>query len=280
MGLYDRDYSRDAEPGFNLAAPTTAVMQLLAATIAVYVAQLLFETSTEWICLFSDWWKRPWEAYRLVTYGFAHDPNDIKHIVFNMFGLVFFGKYIEQRYGRSQFLIFYLGAVIFAGLVWSLVAMATNSPGVVIGASGAITAIFVVFALCYPHVQVLFMFVIPMPAWVLAMAMVAMDAFGALSRSEGSNVAYVAHLAGAMFGLYYYRMGSQHAAGLASRLGGVRLKRGPKLRVHEPEEEEDDLTQKVDAILEKIQAQGQDSLTWSERRLLQKASKKAQEKRR
>jgi membrane associated rhomboid family serine protease len=280
MGLYDRDYSRESEPGYSLSAPTTAVMQLLVATIAVYIAQQLFQASTGWIQLFWDWWKRPWEAYRLVTYGFAHDPEDIKHIVFNMLGLVFFGKYLEQRYGRSQFLIFYLGAIIFAGLVWSLIAAATNSPGVVIGASGAITAIFVVFALNYPHVQVLVMFVLPTPAWVLALVMVASDMFGALNRDNGSNVAYVAHLAGALFGLYYYKMGSQHATGLASRLGGVRLKRGPKLRVHEPEEEEDNLTQKVDAILEKIQAQGQDSLTWSERRLLQKASKKAQEKRR
>jgi membrane associated rhomboid family serine protease len=280
MGIYDRDYSREPESGYSLSAPTTATIQLLVATIAVYLVQLLFESSTGWIQLFWDWWKRPWEAYRLLTYGFAHDPGDIKHIVFNMLGLVFFGKYIEQRYGRAQFLIFYVGAVIFAGLVWSLVSTLSGHPGVVIGASGAIAAIFVLFALNYPHVQVLFMFVIPMPAWVLALLLVGSDIMGAMSRDPENNVAYVAHLAGAVFGLYYHRMGSEHAAGLATRLSGVSMKRRPKLRVHEPDEEEDDLTQKVDAILEKIQAQGQDSLTWSERRLLQRASKKAQEKRR
>jgi membrane associated rhomboid family serine protease len=278
MGLYDREYSRGPEPGFHVSTPTTATMQLLVLTIGVYVAQQLFESATEWLMLPYDWWRRPWEAYRLVTYGFAHAPNSVEHIVFNMIGLVFFGKFIEQRYGRTQFFVFYLGAIIFSGLVWSLMSTASGIPSVVIGASGAIAAIFVVFALNYPHMQVLFMFLFPMPAWVLALLMVAGDAMGALSRS--GNVAFTAHLAGALFGLYYYRIGSQQAAGLAGWLSGVSLKRRPKLRVHEPDEaEEDDLTARVDAILEKIQREGQDSLTWNERRILQKASRKAQERR-
>ena len=196
-----------------------------------------------------------------------------------MIGLVFFGKYIEQRYGRTQFFIFYIGAIVFSGLAWSLIDTAAGGGGKVIGASGAISAIFVVFALNYPHVQVLFMFVIPMPAWVLALLLVGSDVIGAVSRNPENNVAYVAHLAGALFGLYYYQIGSQQAAGLADRLSGVSLKRRPKLRVHEPDQdEEDELSAKVDAILDKIQREGQDSLTWNERRILQKASRKAQEK--
>ena len=70
-----------------------------------------------------------------------------------------------------------------------------------------------------------------------------------------------------------------HAAALEGKFGGLSLKRRPKLRVHEPDAEEDELSAKVDAILEKIQREGQDSLTWNERRVLQKASKKAQQKR-
>jgi hypothetical protein len=57
----------------------------------------------------------------------------------------------------------------------------------------------------------------------------------------------------------------------------------PRLRVHAPndesENENDELGDKVDAILQKIQEQGQDSLTWNERRLLEQASRKAREKR-
>jgi membrane associated rhomboid family serine protease len=277
MGLYDREYARGPEPGFHVTAPTTATMQLLILTVGVYLAQLLFEGLTQWLWLPADWWRRPWEAYRLVTYGFAHSPDDVEHIVFNMLGLGFFGKYIEQRYGRANFQIFYLGSIVFAGVVWSLIDSTAGGRSICIGASGAVTAIFIVFALNYPRMEVRMMFLFPMPAWVLALIIVAGDIHGALARS--GNTAFTAHLAGALFGLYYYRTGSRHAAGLAERLGGFSLKRRPKLRVHEPDEDEDNLTQRVDAILEKIQATGQDSLTWNERRLLQKASKKAQEKR-
>jgi hypothetical protein len=127
--------------------------------------------------------------------------------------------------------------------------------------------------------QVLLMFLFPMPAWVLAVILVVSDMMGALSRT--GNTAFTAHLAGALFGFYYYRIGARHAAALEGKFGGLSLKRRPKLRVHEPDEDEaDELSARVDAILEKIQAHGQDSLTWNERRILQKASRKAQEKRR
>jgi membrane associated rhomboid family serine protease len=277
MGLYDREYSRQPEPGFHVSAPTTATMQLLIVTVGVYLAQYLFEGLTGWIALPADWWRRPWEAYRLVTYGFTHAPNDVKHILFNMLGLWFFGGFIEQRYGRRSFVVFYLGSIVFAGLVWSGIDTATGARSVCLGASGAVTAILIVFALLYPHMQVQMMFLFPMPAWVLAAIVVATDMMGALSRT--GNTAFTAHLAGALFGFYYYRIGSRQAAALTDKFRGVSFKRRPKLRVHEPDEEEDELSAKVDAILAKIQRQGQDSLTWNERRTLQKASKKAQQKR-
>jgi hypothetical protein len=57
------------------------------------------------------------------------------------------------------------------------------------------------------------------------------------------------------------------------------MRRRPALRVHEPDDAEDDLSARVDAILKKIQDEGQDSLTWNERRILEKASRRYQEKR-
>jgi hypothetical protein len=125
------------------------------------------------------------------------------------------------------------------------------------------------------------MFVIPMPMWIAAVIVLAFDVRGAMLR-EG-NVAFTAHLAGAVFGLYYYKFGWPLARWLTGRGGSFSMRRGPKLRVHEPDEdaedEEDDLSRQVDAILQKIQDHGQDSLTWSERRLLEKASRKYQQKR-
>ncbi|WP_428307152.1 rhomboid family intramembrane serine protease [Lacipirellula sp.] len=283
MGLYDREYARDYESGFRLSAPSTATLQLLLITVGVYIAQLLFPALTGMIELRSDWWSRPWEAYRLLTYGFAHNPNDIKHILFNMVVLGIFGNYIEQRYGRARFLFFYLSSIIIGGLVWSLICTLQGALSTVVGASGATTAIFILFAFNYPHMQIQMMFLFPMPAWVAALIGVAMDMQGAIAQYGA--VAFTVHLAGAAYATYYFYYGADATRSISEKLSNLSLKslkRRPKLRVHAPDEDdaEDSLAQQVDVILEKIQRSGKDSLTWRERRTLERASKEYQEKRR
>ena len=59
-----------------------------------------------------------------------------------------------------------------------------------------------------------------------------------------------------------------------------KMQRRTKLRIHDPEDEPDSKTDdKVDEILRKINEQGQDSLTWRERRILERASREYQKKR-
>jgi membrane associated rhomboid family serine protease len=280
MGLYDRQYSRESEPGFHLAAPTTATMQILLFTVAMYLVQKIPSMErpfTEFFALDSHWFLRPWQLYHLLTYGFLHDPNDIAHILMNMLVFWMFGRELEQRYGRTEFVVFYLVGIVFAGLVWSLIDAGSGRSSALIGASGGISALFALYAFNYPHRQVLFMFFIPMPMWLAAAILIFFDVRHATGMSD---VAGTAHLAGAAFGALYYHFHWN----LSSRLTGLRsltsLRRRPKLRVHEPEEdEEDDLSVKVDAILQKIQDHGQESLSWNERRILEKASRRYQQKR-
>ncbi len=297
MGIYDREYSREAEPGYRVAAPQSATVQIVIATVCVYLAQLAFPQVTSALELQSDWWRRPWSCYQLLTYGFLHDPRSIEHILVNMFVFWMFGREIELRYGRREFVTFYFMAIVVAGLAWSLSesALGANEPhgwNVVfdqrgfpslvqtalpplVGASGGISGVFALYALNFPHRQILFMFVIPMPMWLFALIAVGVDVNGAIARS--GNVACTAHLAGAFFGLCYFYWGSSLMRAIPS-LDALRPRPKPHLRVHEPDEE-DELGLKVDEILQKIQEHGQDSLTWNERRLLEKASRRYQEKR-
>ena len=278
MGLYDREYSREPEPGFHMSAPQSVTMQLVFITGGVYLAQLAFPQLVGWLALGADWFRRPWQAYQLITYGFLHDPSDVGHILINMLVLWMFGREIEARYGRGEFLAFYLIAIAIAGAVWSISEAGFGASRILLGASGGISAVFVLYALLYPHRQVLFMFFLPMPMWVAALIALAFDVHGAMNRS--GNIAFVAHLAGALFGLCYYKFGWRLGA-MFSRVGSLAPRKGPRLRVHDPEEpEEDDLSVRVDEILKKIQEQGQDSLTASERRILERASRRYQEKRR
>jgi hypothetical protein len=126
---------------------------------------------------------------------------------------------------------------------------------------------------------VLFMMVIPMPMWVVACILIGLDVMGSMDRS--GTIACTAHLGGAIFAFVYYRWGLRLERWLPSGSWRPRLRRGAKLRVHnpdvdDPDEEDDD---RVDEILRKIQQHGQDSLTWRERRILEKASREYQKKR-
>jgi membrane associated rhomboid family serine protease len=281
MGFYDRDYQRggyyDQQPGFNVGGPRTMVTNLVIVNCVVYIAQLLSDNWVTNVCaLYDAWYREPWQAYRLLTYGFIHSPRDLWHIAMNMFVLWMFGREVEYRYGREEFLAFYLVAIVVAGLVWTIAELPTEGVAVVLGASGGISAMVILYAMNFPNRMVLFMFFIPMPMWVLAVIIVGMDALGAVQRS--GDVAFTAHLGGALFGFLYYQWGWRLASFLPSRDWTKRLRSKPKLRVHDPEEV-DATDSRVDEILKKIQEQGQDSLTRGERRILERASREYQKKR-
>jgi hypothetical protein len=181
-------------------------------------------------------------------------------------------------------LAFYLIAIVFAGLVWlatELAAYQALAPNhTMLGASGGISAVLILFAMNYPNQTVLFMFFIPMKMWVLALLLVALDTFGIVHGTQG--VAFAAHLGGAAFAFLYYRWGRRFESWLPRGNFMKRLKPGAKLRLHDPEDPDEPEAdeRRMDEILKKIQDHGQDSLSWSERRFLQKESRKYQQRRR
>ena len=155
-----------------------------------------------------------------------------------------------------------------------------NGPGIY-GASGAIAGIVVLFAFNFPNVTILFFFVLPMPAWVFGVLVVLLDIYGAVKG--GSEVAYVAHLAGAALrrALLSARMESDSldrrpdAAGSSLRSAAGRVC-GSALPDDEPPHP--DFSAEVDRILEKIYREGEGGLTPKERQTLEKASREYQRK--
>jgi membrane associated rhomboid family serine protease len=233
--------------------------------------------------LHSDLFERPQYFWQLLTYGFVHDPSSVRHILFNMFTLWFFGRDVESVYGKRLYLQLYLSLIVLSGLVWLLLALATKEPAtVLIGASGAVTGILVIYVLHYPTRTIQIWGVFPLPVWVLATLLLLQDLVGTLQRESAGNVAYTAHLGGAAFGFLFYRTGWQLGSLLPKRFSLSAMKRRPKLRIRDSEtdDDDDDLGRRVDRILEKINREGQDSLTKDERRTLERASRKYQQKRR
>ncbi|MEM6330274.1 MAG: rhomboid family intramembrane serine protease [Planctomycetota bacterium] len=317
MGIYDRDYERgygntggwrpEGEGGIQLRWPSTTVGWVLLVTFVAYLIELPFterppggvptNAVADALGLQSDWWRRPWLAYGLLTYGFMHSALDFFHILGNMWMFWIFGRELEARYGSREFLAFYLVAIVAGGLAFTLGQTIAGEPGSVIGASGGSVAVLVLGALLFPHRQVLFMFVFPMPLWVLGAFVVGSDILGSLGagpmpRAEEANVAFAAHLGGAAFAFAYYRRRWRLSGLLPERLQMPSFQRRPKLRVHQgddyddyqdqpaKESAEEKLAKEVDRILAKIQISGQDSLTRKETKTLEQASRQARDRRR
>jgi len=291
MGIYDRDYERNGgygqQSGLRLDGPRTLTTNLVLLTFGIYLLQIFTQSAsgpgwvTHYGSLYADVFKRPWFCFQFLTYGFLHTPNDFKHIVFNMLGLWFFGRAIEQHYGRREYLSFYLVAIVFAGVTWCTaqwLMFGTQVHVGMLGASGGLSAILILFALNFPKQMIYIWGILPVPAWAFALFFVGSDVMGALDRS--GNVAYTAHLGGALFGFLYFRFGWKTSHWLPSNFSLPRSIRPSKIRIHEPEESGSGTDQRVDEILKKIQEQGQESLTRGERRVLEKASQEYQRKRR
>ena len=295
MGFTDRDYQRgdyyERQPGFYLGGPRTLTTNLVIVMFVIYAIQIITRGAppdegwfTDTFSLQADVVKRPWLVFELITYGFLHDVWNFQHILFNMITLWFFGRSVEYRYGKREYLTFFLAAVVFAGVTWVVGDFIAQKQWLsnhqILGASGGIMALLVLFCLNFPHQLIYIWGILPIPAWVLAVLYVGNDLMGTLGHraAGGSNVAFTAHLGGALFALLYFQSGIRLERLLpsSSMLGGLKPK--PKLKVHDPESAEE-TDEAVDEILKKIQAQGRDSLTRHERRILEEASREYQKRR-
>jgi membrane associated rhomboid family serine protease len=221
----------------------------------------------------------PLQWYRLVTYGFAHDPKQITHVLFNMLSLYFLGRNVEDKYGKWEFFRFYMSTIVVCGLVWALRHWGETS-GPVLGASGATTGVAMLFVYSFPQATLYLYGALPVKAWVLGIIIIASNLFG--SRDY---VAYDVHLVGAGFASLYF-FGHWNFSSLENLISAIQTRfkqRSRGLKVHRPEHDSSPNTSKdemeSDRILEKIHREGKDSLTARERSFLERYSREIREKR-
>ncbi len=298
MGIYDRDYVRDEPQGIFLGGHQSVVVNLIFVNVGVFLVNWFTKNqpsdATGWIndhlALYADLfpnhsWTDAWRLLGFVTHGFAH--ASFWHLAGNMFVLWLFGRDVEVIYGKKQFFQLYMSLLVLAGLCWWLseIFLYHNWVSSAVGASGAIAGVMVVFVCHYPTRVIYFWGVVPVPCWLLATIWLGLDMFKfqtelATGRSI-EHVAFAAHLGGALFGYVFYRWRRTLFSFLPDKMLKNPLKNvgRPKLRLHEPDEDDSDLEERVDRILAKIHDHGADSLTDEERRTLETASRRAQQRR-
>lgn len=139
--------------------------------------------------------------HRLATYGFIH--ADGAHLLFNMVTLWFFGPHVEAemrtRIGSAGYLLFYLAALVVS-ILPSMFRHRDDPRWLSLGASGAVSAVLFAFILLNPWARI-FVFVVPMPAIVYAVAYLGYTIWA--DRRQRDRVNHSAHLWGAVFGMVF-----------------------------------------------------------------------------
>lgn len=292
MGFYDRDYYKDShydsDAGYYRSRDWSITTWLIVINAALFLINAIITGEsnliTNLLSLHGFTIFNPAFYWQFLTYGFVHSPTMLLHILGNMLMLFFFGREIEQRLGRAEFLRFYLLTIVFAGIIYAVSNFGEKF--LMLGASGGVVGVVILFALYFPHRTVYFWGLFPLPVWFLGTLYVGYDLWAVLMKHE-NGVAVAAHLAGAAFAVMYvylrWNFGKFFGFFLLRKNPfTVFQRRRPPLSVYNPKDEKsgheddssEDLSRQVDEVLKKYSEKGEASLTAEERGILKKASEK------
>ena len=278
MGLQDRDYYRnDSTTGWT--GPKSAVATLIVINVAIFLVDwIVFQFSaSEFMVVRPSSLKNPLEWYRLLTCGFAHDPRDISHVAFNMFGLYVFGRAVEDHLGKVRFLAFYITAILLGSVGYAVRGLLMEFDTPMLGASGAVFAVTIHFCLRFPHQTLLFMMAIPVRAWVLGVLYLIWE-IGSATKND--QIAHDVHLIGAFYGFVNFKTGWDLLNVWPSSFSNFSFrlpKRRARVKIFDPDKRQD-VEREADRILEKLHREGEESLTKKERSILEDYSRRMRQK--
>ena len=162
--------------------------------IAVYMSFVLGMPIAKYLVLYpptSD----SFRFYQFITSMFMH--GSLSHIVFNMIGLVIFGPEIEKTLGSYKFIIYYL----LAGIIGA-VSHFIFSDNPIIGASGAIWFLIMLYTLLMPNNIFNFYFLIPIKIKYITSILFAIEVYSAFRTADGTS--HIAHIGGALTAVIIY----------------------------------------------------------------------------
>lgn len=141
--------------------------------------------------------------YKLFSHAFIH--ADWTHLIFNMYTLYIFGRFIEAFFnkhyelGNIYYLLLYFGGALFA-CVPSMIKHKNNDLYFSLGASGAVSAVIFATIIIRPDLQFFF----GIPAVIFGPLYLLYEFL--MSKRSQSRIAHDAHFAGAVFGIIFTLM--------------------------------------------------------------------------
>jgi membrane associated rhomboid family serine protease len=240
---------------------------MLKANVAVFLMFLLLRSGSLYglLALSLDGVRHGF-LWQPLTYMFLH--GSFTHLIFNMMTLYFLGPETERAMGSKHFLAMYLLSGLLGGLGW--IWLSATPFDLCVGASGAIYGVLAAFATLYPRRELMLIFFpVPIMAWKFVIGLALIEFL--LAGNQSSGIAHTAHFAGAFAGFLY--IDQLFESTLLRRLW-ARARDYVAQRPHAPRAAPPPPDQaEVDRILDKITAQGIQSLTKAERQTLHRASR-------
>lgn len=321
MSLEDRGYMQRPPGASSSGLPRFSAFQIIfGLNIAMFVVQQVFgfglvdvpntNYRTLWGGVSLDELSRG-HFWTLFTYMFVH--GSVGHILMNMVLLWFAGRKIQQLFGGRHFVQIYF----VSGLLGAAIELAINAYSrgdtftPLVGASASVFGLLTALAVALPDEEVtaLIYFVIPvrMRLSSLTLGLVVLNVLLGLgglffpSLMSGLQIAYFAHVGGALAGWYYTRALGYDGSPVAKRLAEMRQpqriqrakvmartrKNAPVIdleidveaaaRENERRTPKSNLMEDVDPILDKINDFGIQSLSAEERRILDRACREFQD---
>jgi membrane associated rhomboid family serine protease len=266
---------------------------LFLATCLAYGYPPLFPHNGLWALNLSDGFSHL-QVWQFLSYQFIH--ADVLHLLLNSWIIYTFGREVEEVAGRRVLLVLYLCGGLGGSLAQlGAAAVAPQYFGsVVVGASAAGLALLSAYAWLFPERRftTLILFIIPVSvrARYLLIIASALALFGIAVPAD--NIAHAAHFGGILTGLAFARFAlpdlddeKQRATNrkqsvlpqatvtfITAKLSEATQK--PRQTATSDIKSEECLQGRVDVILEKIHAQGIQSLTPQERVVLEEARQK------
>lgn len=271
----------------------SAVNRLVMICVAIFLVQIFLriipgaEVLTEKFMLTPYMPSLMMQPWSLFTYIFMH--ANLMHVLGNMLWLYFIGILLEDLLGNKHIWKLFIWGGIAGGVLYLLsfnLAFMHLQGHFMVGASAGVVAIIVATAMYMPNYEILFFGVFPIKLKYIAGLRVLLDLSG---LSDGINDGgQIAHLGGAIFGVFYiwHIRGSLNFDFLNRWFvkKPVEPKRSVRYKVEvnvdkpgrtagkrKMTEQGKPAQEEIDAILDKINAFGYDSLTTEEKKTLFKA---------
>lgn len=207
------------------------------------------------------------QIWRLATYAFVHSPSMLLWFAIEMYMLFVFGREVERFIGQRAYIALYAALLLIPSLlltVWGL--------GQRTGLAGSVAlhfGVFVAFATIYPSAELLLRITAKWSAVILG----AIYVLQLLAYNAWTDLAVL--LTSIAVGFCFVRLRGVGPELVWWENLKTRLQPKPKFKVVPkpvvPRRDDDDISESVDPILDKIARSGIGSLTASERRILDRA---------